>query len=77
MINAKRLIESCYNRLPNDMKNRPWEHTQRGIAVSEEGKVLDAYMAAYGEMHITKCRAALQNFPFEDLNQYQYDASST
>ena len=73
MINAKKLIESCYNRLPNDMKNRPWEHTQRGIAVSEEGKVLDAYMAAYGEMHITKCRAALQNFPFEDLNQYQYE----
>ena len=30
---------------------------------------LNAYTAAYGEMHQIKCRAAFQNFPFDQLQR--------
>ena len=62
-INA--LINQCYYQLPPDMRARPWEATDHGRAVLQTAEQLNAYLAAYGEMHFIKCKAALQNFPFE------------
>lgn len=67
------IVEQCYNSLPNNLKTKPWEVTEHGRKVLQTEDELNAYIAAYGEMHIVKCRAALQNFPFEDLNMYSYE----
>lgn len=55
------------------MKNRPWEVTEHGRKVLQTEDELNAYIAAYGEMHIVKCRAALQNFPFDNLEMFSYE----
>lgn len=55
------------------MKARPWEVTEHGRKVLETEDELNAYIAAYGEMHIVKCKAALQNFPFEDLEMDSFE----
>lgn len=72
-MNPLLLVEQCYNNLPNSMKNRPWELTEHGRKVLQTEDELNAYIAAYGEMHIVKCRAALQNFPFDNLEMFSYE----
>lgn len=67
------LVEQCYNNLPRRMQDKPWEATEHGRKVLQTEDELNAYIAAYGEMHIVKCRAALQNFPFEDLGMFSYE----
>lgn len=66
-MNVDRLVESCYESIPSNWRQRPWEHLNHGKAVLDSEELLNAYIAAYGEMHIVKCRMAMQNFPFEDL----------
>ncbi len=63
MIEVNKIVEQCYNRLPTEWKSHPWDLTEHGRKVLQSGIELDGYLAAYGEMHIIKCRAALQNFP--------------
>ena len=67
------LVSQCYERLPGYMKAKPWDYTEHGRKVLQTENELNAYIAAYGEMHILKCRAALQNFPFDNLNMYSYE----
>ena len=67
------LVCQCYERLPGYMKAKPWDYTEHGKKVLQTENELNAYIAAYGEMHIVKCRAALQNFPFDNLNMYSYE----
>ncbi len=66
-MNVDRLVEKCHEALPSDWKQRPWEHLDHGRAVLETEDQLNAYISAYGEMHIAKCRMAMQHFPFEEL----------
>ena len=72
-MDAIRLVEKCYNLLPPNKRACPWEYTDHGRKVLETEDELNAYLAAYGEIHIVKCRAALQNFPFSDLKTYRYE----
>ena len=67
------LVDQCYNLLPASAKDKPWELTEHGRKVLQTEDELNAYIAAYGEMHIVKCKAALQNFPFNDLGLYSYE----
>lgn len=67
------LVEECYKQLPPEMKSMPWKVTNHGRKELTTKDELNAYIAAYGEMHIVKCRAALQNFPFENLERYTYE----
>lgn len=67
------LVNQCYEKLPSTMKSRPWEATDHGKKVLQTEDELNAYVAAYGEMHITKCRAALQNFPFDKLKMQPFE----
>lgn len=72
-MNPLLLIDQCYNRLPVEMKEKPWEATDHGRRILQTEDELNAYIAAYGEMHIVKCRAAMQNFPFEDIRSYHFE----
>lgn len=67
------LVEECYNKLPYNVKAKPWLLTDHGKKVLQSDDELNAYIAAYGEMHIVKCRAALQSFPYKELDRQQYE----
>lgn len=67
MIDSRALVENCYGRLPEKMRQRPWLYTDHGCGILQHEDELNAYLAAYGEMHILKCSAALQNIPFKEL----------
>ena len=66
-MNIDRLVDTCYDLIPSNWKQKPWEYLNHGKDVLDTEEKLNAYIAAYGEMHIVKCRIAMQNFPFEDL----------
>ena len=70
-MDTQELIRHCTSQLPESIKARPWEVTNHGRAILQTEEQLNAYIAAYGEMHFIKCRAALQNFPFESLTNYE------
>lgn len=67
--NIDGVVELCYGLVPQLLKAHPWDHPEliHGLNVLASEEALDCYMAAYGEMHIGKCRAAMMNFPFEEL----------
>lgn len=64
------IIEWCHNSLPAHFKAFPWKHPElnRGIDLLASEEALNCYMSAYGDMHTSKCRAAMMNFPFKELN---------
>ena len=70
-MDTQELIRYCTTQLPDSMKARPWDATNHGRAILQTEEQLNAYIAAYGEMHFIKCRAALQNFPFDGLTNYE------
>ena len=63
------IIDWCHEAVADLYKARPWLHPelQHGIALLASSDALNCYMSAYGEMHASKCRVAMMNFPFEDL----------
>ena len=63
------IIDYCHNALPNEYKGKPWMHPelQHGVNLLESDEALNCYMSAYGDMHVTKCKAAMMNFPFSDI----------
>lgn len=73
MIDPISIVEQCYQKLPPHLKDRPWEATDHGTKVPKTEDELNAYLAAYGEIHIVKCRAALQNLPTLDFEMYGYE----
>lgn len=73
MIDILSIVNQCYRRLPGELQAAPWTVTNHGCATLTTEQQLDAYIAAYGETHIIKCRAALQNFPFELLKDYYFE----
>lgn len=68
-IEAREIIEICKALLPKEYYHRPYCHPElkNGTALLQTEDGMNAYMAAYGEMHISKCRAAMQNFPYDQL----------
>ena len=73
MIDVSSFVDQCYSKLPYNLQRRPWEVTNHGRDVLKTEEQLNAYLAAYGEIHIIKCRAALQNFPFDDIRNYTFE----
>lgn len=72
-MNLEKQIELCHGSLPAEMKDTPWLFTEHGRKILESDDEMNAYMAAYGEMHVVKCRAAMQNFPFAALGYHTYE----
>lgn len=73
MIDVASFVDQCYSKLPYNLQRRPWEVTNHGRDVLKTEDQLNAYLAAYGEIHIIKCRAALQNFPFDEIRNYTFE----
>lgn len=69
-ISMNKIIQNCLTHVPNVHKRSPWCHPElnHGLDLLCSEEVLDCYIAAYGEMHQSKCKAAIQNIPFHDLN---------
>lgn len=65
-----KIIQNCLAHVPDVHKRSPWCHPElnHGLDLLCSEEVLDYYIAAYGEMHQAKCKAAIQNIPFHDLN---------
>ena len=63
------IIDYCHNALPEEYKGKPWTHPElkHGINLLASDVALNCYMSAYGDMHVTKCRAAMMNFPFDHI----------
>ncbi|MBP3835064.1 MAG: AAA family ATPase [Prevotella sp.] len=63
------IIDYCHDTLSTEYKARPWTHPElnHGIDLLASDVALNCYMSAYGDMHVTKCRAAMMNFPFNDI----------
>lgn len=64
------LIEKAKKQLPKAFIAQPWTHPglAHGTAILKNEEQLNAYTAAYGEMHQIKCNAAFQKFPFAEMN---------
>ncbi len=64
------IINCCRQHVPSAYRLRPWEclELNRGKNLLNTDTALDCYMAAYGEMHAMKCKAAMSNFPYKELN---------
>ena len=64
------IIDYCHNALPLEYQGRPWTHPEllHGINLLASDVALNCYMSAYGDMHVTKCRAAMMNFPFDNFH---------
>lgn len=60
-------IDISRKLLPNEYKSRPWEKINHGLSLLSTEEQLCAYIAAYGEMHLAKCKASFQNFNFESI----------
>lgn len=65
------IIANCRAHVPWNHRNRPYWHPElkHGVDLLHSDEGLDCYMAAYGEMHQSKCRAALQNIPLPQSNK--------
>ena len=60
------IIDNCKAHIPTQLRHRPYWHPElnHGLDLLKSDEGLDCYIGAYGEMHQSKCRAALQNMPF-------------
>lgn len=67
--NIMNIIDVCHEAIPQKYKATPWNHPElnHGIDLLSSEEALNCYMSAYGDMHVTKCRAAMMNFPFQQL----------
>ncbi len=63
------IVDWCHKFVPYKYKARPWSHPelQHGVSLLASNEALNCYMSAYGDMHVSKCRAAMMNFPFNQL----------
>ena len=54
------VIETCRSLTPSDYKTRPYRFPDlhNGVALLDNEDALNCYIAAYGEMHMIKCRSA-------------------
>lgn len=68
--NIDDIIDWCHESLPELYQARPWTHQElnHGVDLLASDEALNCYMSAYGDMHVGKCRAAMMNFPYEQLN---------
>ncbi|MBD5165977.1 UvrD-helicase domain-containing protein [Helicobacter sp.] len=64
-------VDLCKQLVPQEWQNYPSRHPEinHGINRLQTPEALNCYTAAYGNMHLYKCRIALQNFPFKRIEK--------
>ena len=57
------IIDNCKAHIPTQFRHRPYWHPElnHGLDLLKSDEGLDCYIGAYGEMHQSKCRAALHS----------------
>lgn len=68
-LQMENIIHICKSLLPPEWKRTSYRHPElhNGLSLLTTEDGMNAYIAAYGEIHMKKCRAALQNFPFDNM----------
>ncbi len=66
-LTLNKIISLSESLLPQEKKSAPWRYVNHGVDLAYDEDWLLAYMAAYGEMHEIKCKAAMQNLPFDEM----------
>ena len=68
--NIDEIIDWCHQSIPNEYKAKPWTYPElnHGLDLLSSNDALNCYMSAYGDMHSSKCRAAMMNFPYGQIN---------
>ena len=68
-ITVEDIIRISTKYVPSAYRHAPWTlpELNHGVALLKTDDALCAYMAAYGEMHMIKCRSALRSLPFDDF----------
>ena len=59
MTQADYIISRAKESLPSHLANAPWRILGHGTGLLSTQDELNAYLAAYGEMHKVKCNAAI------------------
>ena len=67
MTQADYIIQNAKASLPQHLRTAPWRILGHGTGLLNSQDELNAYLAAYGEMHKVKCNAAMQNLPYDKL----------
>lgn len=69
-LTMENIIADCKHNVPSKFQRYPYSHPDlnHGLDLLSNDEALDCYMAAYGEIHHSKCRAVLQNMPFPPKN---------
>ena len=62
-ITVEDIIRISTKYVPSAYRHAPWTlpELNHGVALLKTDDALCAYMAAYGEMHMIKCRSALRS----------------
>lgn len=68
-ITVEDVIRISTKYVPSKYRHAPWRHPDldHGVALLDNEDALNAYIAAYGEMHMIKCRSVFRNLPFESF----------
>ena len=69
-VNMATIINNCLAHIPDGYQSHPYSYPElnHGVDLLQSEDALDCYMGAYGEMHHSKCRGALQNIPYPPKN---------
>ncbi|MCX6146664.1 MAG: hypothetical protein NTW25_05355, partial [Candidatus Kapabacteria bacterium] len=59
MTELQKIIQTSYDKLPNEKKSKPWSFINHGVGLLNTDDELNCYLAAYGIMHEEKIRSAL------------------
>ena len=65
---VSQIFSCCKSQLPESLSHKPWTYVNHGVDLLSTDNQLNAYIAAYGEMHEMKCLAAFQKFNFKKLD---------
>ena len=68
-ITVEDVIRISTKYVPSKYRHAPWLHPElnHGKGLLNTDDALCCYMAAYGEMHMVKCRSVLRNLPFDEF----------
>ncbi len=68
-VSMRSFIEAAEELIPAAYSSCPWRHGEldRGMAILASEDALNCYLAAYGEIHVTKMLSALEHLPYQDI----------
>jgi len=72
MLKLKDVIGFAVEKLPDRYRKHPWKLTSHGTDVLEDADALNAYLAAYGNLHRKKLKKVLCHVDFAKMSKEGY-----